>query len=483
MDSNRLDELLDLYLDGALSPQDKSELESILLSEPSARDQFWDHAKFHSSLRLYGEQASCKHESVEKLLAILLPSKDQPSAPIVSPTSGFPPPIITSIIFMLLLLVAGTLWFTNRPTVQPDQHADTEFSSDGSTTAAAESFVGIVIGQSSDANWAGTSRGLGHAIGHKQLKLEKGEATLQLDNGVEIQLRSPSELTMLSVDHGILHSGQLSARVPPEAIGFHIEAPGVNVVDLGTEFSLAIGESGAPQVHVFEGKVRAEIANEPSSVKELVTGETASFESGKVAVRFDEDDLGEFPKLAGDKDLPKTFGKLVFLRQAPQTLINGTYEHDSIMVFREQQDLALPEQLSVLRGVTNQRLSDEGDSVPEYVEIDAGTRVQSYLVHFDRVDARGGPGFTAEGTVRFKEPILGFIVKRKSLDRTDEIFRHPKTVYEQANTRPLEMRFVGRAHRSHDEVYLSDDGHELTMTLRGGNAVDQFRVLVAVEGQ
>ncbi|MFP6873460.1 MAG: hypothetical protein VCA55_08105 [Verrucomicrobiales bacterium] len=56
MDPTRFDYLLNRYLDGELSPDEKNELQNTLLSDPEARRQFWRDAQLHGSLRLLGEQ-------------------------------------------------------------------------------------------------------------------------------------------------------------------------------------------------------------------------------------------------------------------------------------------------------------------------------------------------------------------------------------------------------------------------------------------
>ncbi|MEL7266909.1 MAG: hypothetical protein AAFP69_19155 [Planctomycetota bacterium] len=41
--------------------------------------------------------------------------------------------------------------------------------------------------------------------------------------------------------------------MPDEAIGFTVDSPGLELIDLGTEFAVRVGDAGAPEVHVFGG--------------------------------------------------------------------------------------------------------------------------------------------------------------------------------------------------------------------------------------
>ena len=359
-------------------------------------------------------------------------------------------------------------------------------------SGVSDPYLAIVIDQSSDAKWAGKDapRGLGHALGRGRARLESGEATLQLDNGVELQLRGPAELEMLSVDHGVLHRGQLSARVPEGAIGFRVDAPGVNVVDLGTEFSLAVDGSGQPKVHVFKGKVRAALPSMPGSRTELSTGESARFDVALGKVSRGVEDPALFPALEDDALVPHTTGDVRYLRRAPESVKAGTFEHDSIMVFEEKAEFVLPESVQVMRGASNQQEGPE-PSVAELVTLPAGTRVRSYYVHFDRV-GRGKSDVESKGSITFDRPVLGMVIPFKTLAQTDAWLAHSGTTYEPGGTRLLEMRFMGwkQPNSQHpntsgrfDEVHLGPDGRTVTMDLLTGWGVDQLRVLVAVDGK
>jgi hypothetical protein len=293
---------------------------------------------------------------------------------------------------------------------------------------------------------------------------------------------------MLSVDHGVLHRGQLSARVPEIAIGFRVDAPGVNVVDLGTEFSLAVDGSGQPKVHVFKGKVRAALPSMPESRTELNTGESARFDVALGKVSRGVEDPALFPALENDALVPHTTGDVRYLRRAPESVKAGTFEHDSIMVFEEQSEFTLPEEVQVMRGASNQQEGPE-PSVAELVTLPAGTRVRSYYVHFDRV-GRGKSDVESKGSIIFDRPVLGVVVPFKTMKQTDPWLCQSGTTYELGADRLLEMRFMGwkqpnsqRPNTSgrFDEVHLGSDGRTVTMDLLTGWGVDQFRVLVAVE--
>ncbi|MBL8798484.1 MAG: FecR domain-containing protein [Planctomycetia bacterium] len=91
------------------------------------------------------------------------------------------------------------------------------------------------------------------------LTLEAGIAELTLVSGVRLSVTGPVGLELTSVESVLLQHGQLTASVPENALGFSVRAPGVKVVDLGTDFGVQVS-GGTTEVHVFQGKVRLELA-------------------------------------------------------------------------------------------------------------------------------------------------------------------------------------------------------------------------------
>jgi hypothetical protein len=94
------------------------------------------------------------------------------------------------------------------------------------------------------------------------------------------------------------------------------------------------------------------------------------------------------------------------------------------------------------------------------------------------------------GSITFDRSVLGLVIPFMALKQTDSWLAHAGTSYETGPNRILEMRFMGwkQSNAQHpntsgrfDEVHLSPDGRTVTMDLLTGWAVDQFRILVAVD--
>lgn len=103
------------------------------------------------------------------------------------------------------------------------------------------------------------------------LNLLSGFAEIAFDCGARIILQGPATLEVASAWETSLHRGTLRASVPQEAIGFRVRNPEVDVVDLGTDFSVVTDELGASEIFVHEGAVevhpRQKKSTEPRRIK------------------------------------------------------------------------------------------------------------------------------------------------------------------------------------------------------------------------
>jgi hypothetical protein len=94
--------------------------------------------------------------------------------------------------------------------------------------------------------------------------------------------QAPAELHLVSPGEVALREGRVRVHVPPQAKGFTVSTDGFRVVDLGTEFGVALPGTGAPVVHVFEGVVEVSGASLPSrrlSAGEAIMVREDSYES------------------------------------------------------------------------------------------------------------------------------------------------------------------------------------------------------------
>ncbi len=121
-------------------------------------------------------------------------------------------------------------------------------------------YVARVTG-SNDSQWnSGVSLRTGDRL-HKgqQLNLVKGLAEITFDSGAQVTLDGPASLGCeFSLGCPARCAGERSRRMcHPRRVGFRVSNPSVNVVDLGTEFTMIADNSGAAEVLVLKGEVEA----------------------------------------------------------------------------------------------------------------------------------------------------------------------------------------------------------------------------------
>jgi ferric-dicitrate binding protein FerR (iron transport regulator) len=118
-----------------------------------------------------------------------------------------------------------------------------------------EEGVGRLSG-AKDCHWSGAAFQPGDDLhSGQQLKLDSGFAEITFDSGAQVTLEGPAVLDLHSAWEAVLQRGTLKANVPSEAVGFRVTNPSVNVVDLGTEFSMVADETGSTEVFVLKGSV------------------------------------------------------------------------------------------------------------------------------------------------------------------------------------------------------------------------------------
>jgi len=256
MDTARLERLLDRYLDEALTPEEKTELEQMLGTSSEARRSFWDFARFHALLREAGaedrgrELAVEPRQSWQEVVAGRLSTLWDHAGWLVATAA--------------VVLAIGGIW---RARQQIDNRADQ------TTTAVA------MLTQAVDVEWAPGSEPhtVGAALSPGWLRLKAGLAQIEFNDGARVILEGPAELEVRSRAEAFCRAGRLSAQVPRAAQGFTIASERLTVVDQGTAFGFE-AQGNTAEVHVFEGRVQlAGAATAPK--QELVAGQALAVDA------------------------------------------------------------------------------------------------------------------------------------------------------------------------------------------------------------
>jgi hypothetical protein len=226
------DELIDRILEGAASDEEAAEFQR-WLKTPVNLQRFALRAELRSDLR---RSLRRRHIQANALEA----SKDA-AAPQEYPTPVFRLPKM--LLMATGLVTAACLLITF---MRPEDNSNPQ-PADASAATVVSNVSGLLT--KGDQQWDDAKLPMG------DYELQKGLLHLQFGGGVMVYVEAPARFDAVSDKRVVLHSGRLSARVPPEGIGFTVETPAAEVVDFGTEFSVDV-EGGASEVHVFDGLVR-----------------------------------------------------------------------------------------------------------------------------------------------------------------------------------------------------------------------------------
>jgi len=122
----------------------------------------------------------------------------------------------------------------------------------------------------------------------QRVMLVVGLAEIQFEVGAVVVLQGPADFEIKDAGRGYLYRGRAVAHVPERARGFVIDSPKGRVVDLGTEFGIAVDQSGETEVHVLEGRVEARLPGQSQPV-ELRAAEALRVASNNSVTRIAAD--------------------------------------------------------------------------------------------------------------------------------------------------------------------------------------------------
>ena len=256
MKDERLIVLLDAFLDGVITSDEKQELERMLLASDAARREFWQRASLHG-----WTHAAAKVNYGAK-----------PAAEVAREWQRLPGLAIESFISWLTRVsrlgwkfvyasaacaAALMLWLGIRALQPPMTDDDT-----GDEVAALPEPLGstnsiATLTRGTAVVWDGSSNAveIGSALTSRWLHLKSGAVQIEFYSGARVILEGPAALQLLSQGEARLDYGKLSARVPEPAHGFKVHTPEGTVTDLGTEFGLNFQKAQPVKLEVFEGKV------------------------------------------------------------------------------------------------------------------------------------------------------------------------------------------------------------------------------------
>ena len=318
-DTLELNELCSALVDGSITDVQRARLSQWLASSDEARQFYVRYAGMSASLCEYASE-----------LQVEAPDVARTPARVIRPAIWW---TFCSLAAAALVMVG--LWISTGPR-----------NDDAAAELNTGEFVASVTG-AKDCRWgspAGVLRPGDHLRHGQQVELLSGFAEITFDCGAQITLEGPALLDVNSAWGAVLRRGTLRANVPPEAIGFRVSNPAVEVVDLGTEFSMVADASGATEVFVLKGSVEAASAGSHDT---LVLREKESRHFSKRGVSAVADHERKLARLRQPVGLDRFSGPMSYVHWSFDETAGRIAKADVIGVPTEGYDARLePEQPS-----------------------------------------------------------------------------------------------------------------------------------------
>lgn len=461
---------IDQYLLGQATAEDVEVLNELLAKDERLRKLY----RFRVALEGGYREAAIRGESLEPVVDASSAKTEAKQSSRKSFLSGFA---------VAASLAAVALFAATRGSL-----SDRETLTSRASAASVKSVARLVA--SVDADWRDIEPMPGALLEAGRFRLDAGTVDLEFNRGARVTLQGPSVFELKGADLLHVSSGNLVAKIPEEAIGFTVATDEADVVDLGTEFGLRVGDGGQTEVHVIKGLVEV-FEREVSSNR---SAESIRIEEGQ-AIRWK---AGDVEKL-GTERIPVRSSRevlgtrqrsdlgLIFLQgniRLKETVSSADLRRSEtpwIEVIPEQRGVVLRQEIPVtLVTPGNYRVFGETGYI-----IPAGTKVDSYLFHF-----RSAQPSPVQGVIKFDQEILGLVCEAEQLAVSDSIVGRDGMRYPVASKqfRGLEPRIrVGNPDPdkgrgwTEDEVTVSQDMMTVGLSVNVdpvGRGVDQLRILV-----
>jgi ferric-dicitrate binding protein FerR (iron transport regulator) len=235
-----LERLLSGLCDGQLTETEHARLEELLAADAECRRLYLEYVDLHAGLLTQPTSAAQPSRH-------LLPAAD---GGLRTADRGSRLAVLRYVLVAAGTLAASLLvqWF-----LMPPRGGEGAASPAGVTSPG---YVATLV-QAAGCVWEGAGQPLaaGVRLAPGELRLRKGIARILADGGAALTLEGPAVLRLDSGTSATMLSGQVVFRADETAAPFDLHTPTSTLVDLGTEYAVAVGPEGE-EIHVFDGEVR-----------------------------------------------------------------------------------------------------------------------------------------------------------------------------------------------------------------------------------
>ena len=255
--TTRIHQLIEQHLTGKLTSAEERELRKLLKESADNRDLFCGQGMIDGRLRW----------EMKNSLSGLPTVETHQRQPVITRCMAVAA-------LLILAFITGTMIYTQFGTSQP-QPAD-KMVDEPSSYLPIRSVARLT--SEKEANWlfrgAQQTLASGFWLEPGEWSITQGAATITLDSGAKITVVAPVCLELISDNHARLIHGIISVDVPEPAIGFTLDTPSGQIVDLSTSFGVSVEKGKYEEVQVIEGEVIIHYGDDDQQ-SQLIGGESA----------------------------------------------------------------------------------------------------------------------------------------------------------------------------------------------------------------
>lgn len=274
MSEVKIQKMISSWLDGAISLEEKSELEQLLQADPNARRIYLQQMSVHAelcSLEAANEYFDSINRSNGKQVEQVTPAAKKQT---FSSRNMWP------LAMAVGLLLAIGLW-----------QGVVRWQGTPAQTVAELRILDSVQPVSDDCAWYVEQAKREHVdsyIAGDVIRVTKGKLELRYRHGTKVVLHAPAAYELLSKMKARMVLGRLTATVTEAAKGFSVVTPRATVIDLGTQFGVEVNSDTSTDVVVFKGEVDVDYSDQTDKVsaQRLRMGEAVHLDAIGTASRI-----------------------------------------------------------------------------------------------------------------------------------------------------------------------------------------------------
>ncbi len=274
-----LEEFIAAWIDGRLDAEGSQVLQQALRDSAEARSQFRRYAQLDAVLHEVADTSGMlgpgEQVSIYRPTSPATPAADagqrQPQVAVLPTTServglagwgrvaGWYAAVAVGV--LLAISLYGYLQSARKgpaPIAQRDVAVDLDAADDAHADLLRKPPAPVAtLSLATEAVWSESQLVVGEAIREGEtVSLQQGRARISVGCGAEIVADAPCSLSFLSRDRVRLHRGRVAVDVAPWAKGFTVVTNDMNIVDLGTTFTVSATPGKTTEAAVLKGVVR-----------------------------------------------------------------------------------------------------------------------------------------------------------------------------------------------------------------------------------